>query len=233
MKPSGRFNQKDTIFFSDFFSHLLTFGILFHPTLRWLCWIWLHRPLGRKKATNQRQPTNQPPTTDGLDVGASEVEVDNWQFAWAEEQKKGLLQNRGFGEPRKVQAERGTLAVFFEMDGGKNVFDGFFLSFKNGVFFLKTILLVGNLFEQNWWKKGDVHPWILVNDSFRVISCSIAVIHRPVLLNLPKVSVARRNEVSYPEPSEADNFFDCSKAQFESMIFFSERKHHQLRLPKL
>ena len=47
------------------------------------------------------------------------MEVDNWQFAWAEEQKKACCKTVGLGSPGKCVRERETWAGFSNLDGGK------------------------------------------------------------------------------------------------------------------
>lgn len=143
--------------FSDFFSHLFTFGIFFHPTLRWLCWIWLHRPLDRKQPTTTTNGNH--PRTDGLDVGATEVEVDNWQFAWAEEQKKACCKTVGLGSPGKCSWKGDIGGVQIWMGGRMFLMEFFCGSFKKEetpVFFQKPFACWIS-FWTKLMEKGDVH----------------------------------------------------------------------------
>ena len=60
------------------------------------------------------------------------MEVDNWQFAWAEEQKKACCKTVGLGSPKKVRRKGGTFGGVFKFKWGEECFwmDFFFGAFK-------------------------------------------------------------------------------------------------------
>ena len=157
-KPSWRFNQKDTIFFSDVF--FPPFGIFFHPTLRWLCWIWLHRPLDRKGNEPTNQPTNQPPT----DGRVGRLEPPRWK--WIIGNSPGRRnRKRPVAKPwvwgaQESACEKGRHGRGFQIwMGGKNV-EWFLWELQKGkntsVFFLKPFACWIS-FWTKLMEKGDVH----------------------------------------------------------------------------
>lgn len=169
--------KRHLFFFQIFFYHLLA-SFSTQPSggyAEFDCTV----PLAARATNNQRTTNDNEPThagRTGWTFGATEVEVDNWQFAWAEEQKKACCKTVGLESPGKCKKEGGRwrgfqiwmgeeCGVILELQKGKNTGD------------LKKTFACWISFWTKLMEKGDGNPWILVNDSFRVISCSHCYLH--------------------------------------------------------